>query len=165
MIVYKITNTVDGKQYVGVTIQPLQKRWRQHCRFDGSVLLNNAIKKYGPQMFQHEILEECETEEAMFSREMYWIQTLNTQKPYGYNICPGGNKPPSSTGLKRSAAHKEAIRQAQLGHSLSRERQEKMRLARTKTGVVGAKHTPETKQKMSLARKQYWANKKGNTCH
>lgn len=48
-IIYVVENTINGKKYVGQTVQPLKVRWQRHCRKEqsGCVALASAIAKYG----------------------------------------------------------------------------------------------------------------------
>lgn len=90
-IIYLLTNTVNGKQYVGQTSRGLEKRWIKHCQtaYRGSnQYLHRAIRKYEPKSFTQEILEETTVEFAN-DREIYWISKLNT-KEIGYNMTNGG---------------------------------------------------------------------------
>lgn len=93
--IYKITNQVNGKQYVGQSID-IFKRWYEHrykaeCKDDISYnsALHCAFRKYGIKSFLFEILEECEIKD-LDSREKYWIAKLKTLVPNGYNILVGG---------------------------------------------------------------------------
>jgi len=91
MIVYLVTNNVNGKQYVGQTIKTLNTRWQQHQLETSHVsCLRNAIKKYGTEAFSVEVLHVCETREEMSFVEMFYISLLNTKSPCGYNLTDGG---------------------------------------------------------------------------
>ena len=89
MFIYKITNRLDDKFYVGQTINPISYRFRKHCelalRGEG-YKLHAAVRKHGKENFYVELLEECETQEQLNERETHFINTLNPP----YNICPGG---------------------------------------------------------------------------
>lgn len=89
MVVYLVTNTVNNKKYVGQTQRILSERIREHRRSKTSVLYH-AIKKYGWKNFTVEILDECKTVDELNEREIYWIKTLNTKTPNGYNLTDGG---------------------------------------------------------------------------
>lgn len=96
-IIYKITNNINGKIYIGQTRMSEPQRWQQHIWYaynnpDGDcVLLCRAINKYGKENFSREILEEA-TDNFLNEREIYWIKTLNsTDRNVGYNIEIGGN--------------------------------------------------------------------------
>lgn len=88
-IIYKITNKVNGKSYIGQTRYTLEFRWKQHLHKKDNVYFHNAIHKYGKDNFQLEILEECDVE-LLDSREMYYINKYNTFKE-GYNLTIGGD--------------------------------------------------------------------------
>ena len=55
--IYQITNKVNNKIYIGQSID-IERRWNQHKYGKGSVVLMNAIKKYGLDNFEFKILEE-----------------------------------------------------------------------------------------------------------
>jgi group I intron endonuclease len=83
-IIYKTTNTKNGKIYIG-------KSSIDNPLYLGSgVILAQAIEKYGKQYFVREILEECDNS-VVDSREIYWISLLQaTDRNIGYNITKGG---------------------------------------------------------------------------
>ena len=89
--VYKITNTANGKIYIGKTEYSVGARWKTHV--DNAkrsrlkhLPLYRAIRKYGASVFKVEIVEETTN---TTEREMFWISQLNTYK-YGYNATRGG---------------------------------------------------------------------------
>ena len=88
-IIYKITNKVNGKSYIGQTRYSLEFRWRQHIHKKDNTYFHNAIKKYGVENFSIEILEECEVSK-LNEREIFYIAKLNTFKE-GYNLTIGGD--------------------------------------------------------------------------
>lgn len=84
MIIYKTTNLINGKFYVG-------KDERNKPDYLGSgVKLNRAIKKYGRENFIKEVIEVCSTKEELNEREKYWIKETKAQE-LGYNIADGGS--------------------------------------------------------------------------
>lgn len=111
MIVYKITNIVNGKVYVGQTIQTLRKRIIEHKNDskDAPYPLYRAMRKYGFDKFSFEGLCECQTQEELDSMEKFHIQAhLSANRKYGYNIQLGGRgqgKISDETRQKMSAAH------------------------------------------------------------
>jgi group I intron endonuclease len=83
MIIYKTTNLVNGKIYIG-------KDKNNNPSYLGSgKILKLAIKKYGKENFTKETIEECLTEEIWLLREKYWIKHFDSIKT-GYNIAEGG---------------------------------------------------------------------------
>lgn len=96
MIIYKITNKINGKIYIGQTVNTLNHRWNQHIRETFSIkkrtYFHNAIAKYGVDAFIVEVIEEVDTVEKMNEREVYWISFYQSNdKRYGYNIDAGGH--------------------------------------------------------------------------
>ena len=89
MIVYKITNLIDGKIYVGQTIRTLERRFKEHTEADS--LIGKAIRKFGIENFSSEILETCQTKKQLNEREIFWIEKLNCKTPNGYNVKDGGS--------------------------------------------------------------------------
>jgi len=84
MIIYKTTNLINGKFYVG-------KDERNKPDYLGSgINLNRAIKKYGIENFIKETIEVCSTKEELNEREKYWIKETKSQE-IGYNIAEGGS--------------------------------------------------------------------------
>ena len=106
--VYKITNMVNNKAYIGISVDILH-RWRTHCNtyrlsreFDKS--LYKAMRKYGITKFSFEIIELCE-EEQLHDREVYWINKFNTYYD-GYNETFGGDIGGFSNNGENHANHK-----------------------------------------------------------
>lgn len=95
--IYVIKNNINDKLYVGQSKNP-EDRFRSHCnnRYDDNCIVDSAIAKYGKEHFWYEILEH--DIENYNEREKYWIQELNTQVPFGYNIQLGGEEPPIMLG-------------------------------------------------------------------
>ena len=87
--IYKITNKVNGKSYIGQTRYTIEFRWRQHLHKKDNTYFHNAIKKYGVDNFIVEKLEECNIED-LNEREIYYIAKYNTFKD-GYNLTIGGD--------------------------------------------------------------------------
>ena len=91
--IYKITNTINGKYYIGQTIQNVKERFYQHCATKCSKAVSNmaihrAIKKYGKSNFTVEVIEEIDSAN-LNDRERYWIKYYNSYNN-GYNSTKGG---------------------------------------------------------------------------
>lgn len=95
-VIYLITNAITQKQYVGLTIQVLDRRWQYHIEqanrnhIKSKDSLHAAIREYGKDSFSIEIIDEGTTKYSLEEKERYWIEKLNTIVPKGYNISPGG---------------------------------------------------------------------------
>lgn len=92
--IYKITNQINGKLYIGKTNRTIQERFKEHCRDylkrgNEKRPLYSAMKKYGIRNFSIELIEECALNEAE-TREKYWIEFYGSFK-YGYNATLGGD--------------------------------------------------------------------------
>lgn len=157
MIVYKTTNLINNKIYVG-------KDSNDNPNYLGSGLyLKRAIKKYGKENFKKETLEVCDLSNIN-EREIYWISKLNSRNnDIGYNITSGGDglgsgKNHPSFGKSLSQDHKNKVSKSMKGRKFSLEH--KKHLSEKRKGIT---FSEETKRKMSLAklgRCGYWANKK-----
>jgi group I intron endonuclease len=113
--IYKITNTISNKKYVGCTIQDdVKKRWESHKRLakkdKGCTALKNAFKKYGIDKFKFEIIILCFNEDC-FKYEKEYIKKYNTLVPNGYNISEGGNGGGLFKGKQHRQETKEILRE------------------------------------------------------
>lgn len=85
MLIYKITNLINGKIYIGRTKKSnIDKYW------GSGKLIRLAIKKYGHDFFKKEIIEKCTSLEDTIIKEIYWIKEFNCITPNGYNLTSGG---------------------------------------------------------------------------
>lgn len=92
MIIYRITNMVNGKMYVGQTTRSLSQRWREHCsNSSGCTYLHNAITKYGKENFKVEQIDIALDQEELDYKERQYIMCYNTLVPNGYNLTDGGS--------------------------------------------------------------------------
>ncbi len=93
MIIYKVTNKIDGKMYVGQTVQTLKDRWKDHVRGDkgSESYLHRAVAKYGADNFIVETIDTASTLEGLNVLEIHYITALGTLAPNGYNLELGGN--------------------------------------------------------------------------
>ena len=86
--IYKITNKVNGKSYIGQTRNTVEFRWRQHYKAKDNKYFHRAIQKYGKENFEVTTLEKCDVEK-LNDREIYYINKYNTFGD-GYNLTKGG---------------------------------------------------------------------------
>ena len=85
MYIYKITNSINGRWYIGKT------NGRDPNYMGSGKLLKQAYAKYGQENFVKEILESCSSDEELNLREQHWIATTNAiSDPMSYNLAEGG---------------------------------------------------------------------------
>lgn len=116
--IYKITNLINNKVYVGQTVMTLKERWWGHCSNLYSkaqdMIIKRAIKKYGKENFRIELIEECPIEE-IDDREIYWIKEYDSYYN-GYNATIGGSNHSKMMKLYNQA--EEIIKLYETGFSL-----------------------------------------------
>lgn len=133
MKIYVITNLANGKQYVGQTSRPLEKRFDGHVKAPaGESAIHDAIAKYGVENFRQEELATAGDQAALDMLEKFFIDKLNTMAPNGYNLKGGGQNG---------------------GSQYSEESRQKMSSAK-----LGSTVPAETRAKMSESHKKFWAN-------
>jgi group I intron endonuclease len=189
-IVYKITNTINGMAYVGQTTKTLAQRWTEHIydsvgkrRRKYNSYLHLAIEKYGKENFTTEVLNVCVDKTSLDAVERFYINTLSTVRPDGYNISLGGTG--VMHGRKMSAEARAKISAGLIGHAGSKfkhtEEAKKKISESLKNNFrsLGRKHSEETKQKMreahlgrefsdehrqklSIAKIAYWEKKRNS---
>lgn len=98
MIIYKCTNKVNGKYYIGKTQRKLETRIAQHkseaksYRDKTLCAFHNALNKYGFENFEWEVIDTADTLEELNQKEIFWIDKLKSLTKFGlgYNINTGG---------------------------------------------------------------------------
>ena len=128
-IIYCYTNLINGKKYIGQTLNPAQ-RYKSHKSVafnpndpEYDSIIHRAFRKYGYENFKYEVLDEAETVEELNGLEIYYIAHYNTQIPNGYNVEPGGR----NASRPKSDETKEKLMQAHA--SLSEEEIITLRIA------------------------------------
>ena len=99
MLIYKITNNINNKCYIGQTIKTPEERWKEHKQHafgthanDVNKSLYKAMRKYGIENFSFEVLQNnIETYEQLDKAEIYWIDFYNSFVK-GYNETFGGQQ-------------------------------------------------------------------------
>lgn len=118
-LIYKVTNLINGKIYVGKTVNSLAYRRRSHeagsLRSDGFAF-SSAIIKYGKDSFNWQVIDTAVSIGCLNEKECRWIAYFKSHGPDGYNLTDGGE---GVLGLRHSKSSRERI-----GNSLrGRERQ------------------------------------------
>ncbi len=112
--IYKITNTVNNKVYIGQTKQDPDKRWNGHKGAinsgKGCPLLQKAFNKYGADKFKFEVLIIC-FDDARFEIEKQYIKKYNSFGKNGYNSNEGGEQGGNFKGKHHKPELIEKLRQ------------------------------------------------------
>jgi group I intron endonuclease len=179
--VYKATNKINGKSYVGCT-GDYTLRLYHHKRSalqlnEQNSMFYRALRKYGWDAFEWEIIcQSLDGEYTMNFLEPYFIEQYDTYKN-GYNMNKGGNGTllyPTGRKTIITEETKKKISETLMGHTHSEETRKKIGLS-----GIGRKHTdeakkkisagwkdkkrpPETIERMRQAKRNWWANKKFN---
>jgi group I intron endonuclease len=148
--IYKITNLINNKFYIGSAVSLLS---RYHTHKNSFVKnkhknqhLQNSINKYGIDNFKFEVIELCNKKELLI-KEQYYIDTLNPD----YNICLiAGN----SLGVKRSEEYKENQRKIQTGlKHIPHSEETKRKISESNKGRKNPKESIERQRQKLLGRK------------
>lgn len=126
--IYKITNLINGKIYIGQTKNTLERRLKEHIweakRWYNNVdkkfnsKLFSAIIKYGEENFIVEPIYELRNSENIDELERYYIRQLDAMnEEKGYNISEGGNKPPTRKNFHQSLEARQKMSDSQKGKS------------------------------------------------
>ena len=145
--IYQITNTVNGKTYIGAHSGAINDDY-----LGSGVLITSAIRKYGRSVFQKTILSEHSTPSEMFAAEARLVGDNFVAREDTYNLAPGGY------GFK--LGHKGNVgNQYALGHTWSLTNETKKKMSDSakchvgpRNNFYGKTHTPETRAKMSTKR-------------
>lgn len=127
--VYLITNTVNGKQYVGITCRGYRTRFLEHIHDSNynkdNQILHSAIRKYGPDKFIVELLESNIPDELADSKEKEYISKYKTYYAVGqgYNMTEGGG---GVVGYKHSEESKLKISESLKGIVFSQSRNDRI---------------------------------------
>jgi len=128
MVIYKITNLINGKIYVG------QDMANNPNYFGSGTRILTSIKKHGKENFIKEIIEICSSLEELDEREIFWIKELDsTNRSIGYNICEGGRSYRSMRGennprygIKLSEETKQKIREKRKNQKMSQKEKDRL---------------------------------------
>lgn len=138
--IYKTTNLVDGKIYIGQKKSP---KFLGKGYLGSGKVLKQAVSKYGEDNFKVELIEEIDCVEKMDEREIYWIAQYNaTNREIGYNRSKGGNVNRTMVGENNpfyGKHHSEETRKKMSEHN--------------SLYMLGKHHSEETKQKISDSNK------------
>jgi group I intron endonuclease len=171
-VIYKITNVVNGKIYIGQTSTSTSQRWREHVSDSRSpkrrFYLHAAILKYGVENFISEVLGSASTKQELDLLEKLWIAGLNTTNPQkGYNCTSGGGAcvhGPSSRALTAPGPTRETVAKivaATKGKKKPQQSEPMKKFWKTQREyMLAARQTPEAKLNRAEAQKKIWTPEK-----
>lgn len=150
-IVYKITNTLNGKVYIGITkFNDPNNRWKNGFGYKKNSLISKAIKKYGWETFTKEILHDNLSKETACNLEIVYIKKYKDLN-ISYNIANGGEGSESiSEETKEKLRQYKGEKSSMYGKKHTKESIEKIR-----KGSTGRFFSSITRQKISDANKRY----------
>lgn len=176
MIIYKITNTINSKIYIGQTIKKLSERIHGHLadvKRNRNTKIARAIRKYGFENFNFEVIDYALFQEQLNELEKKYIKLFNSNtNQFGYNLLSGGNqggKHSEETKLKISKKLKENSNKYWLGKSQSIESNKKR--TESMKGIScpqrGRKYSEEERKIISermkkIRSEKFWSKQKTN---
>ena len=157
--IYKYTNTINNKVYIGQTKLTLSDRAQSNGRnYRECRKFYNAIQKYGWDKFEGEILADGLTFDEANSLECFYIRLYRaTEDAYGYNIESGGHYSSANDETKRIISQKAKLRYRD----------------QTKNPMYGKSHSDESKRLMSEIKRgnlnpmfgKHWSDKQRLMCN
>jgi hypothetical protein len=112
MYIYKITNRVNGKVYIGQSIRPIEQRFQRHINDAVNNILDThfarAIRKYGKENFYIELVETCDNQTELNLREQYWIRKYDSINN-GYNETDATSKCGGNTYMSKTESEMKEI--------------------------------------------------------
>jgi group I intron endonuclease len=154
MLIYKITNDVNDKLYIGQTTKTLKERIDGHRNSmvsDVNTHLYNAMRKYGWDKFHFQIIAEVEDQDTLNELEAYYIAKYDTIRN-GYNMAPGG-----SINTMYSVIVKEKHDNIMRSEDVRKRISESMKQSYKDRGGPSKEH----KKHLSDSRKALYASEKG----
>lgn len=114
--IYKITNIVNGKVYIGQSVRPVDRRFQRHINDATNNILDThfarAIRKYGSDSFVIEVIDSADTQDELNIKEREWIHRYQSTNPsYGYNETDAIYKSGGNTYQSKSDEEMTAIGQ------------------------------------------------------
>lgn len=147
-IIYKITNKINGKVYIGQTIKSLTRRWQAHIADstrNSSYALHRAIRKYEPASFTVEQIDSASSYQKLCKKEVFWISFYKSLS-LGYNMTLGGE---GRYGAHVSIETRRKISESNKGKIVSEETKKRMSIAMT-----GVKHKASSKESIEKRARQ-----------
>jgi len=174
-IIYKATNIINNKCYIGQTIKSIDARISEHYKNvsrNNITYFYNAIRLYKEENFIWEIIDEASSKKELNEKEKEWVWLYKSNDAlYGYNMTEGGNGGATRIGRPHTIETKQKISQIHKGKKRSPLSEEtKQKISDSEKGRIpwnkGMEYSEEQKQKLchgpfSEERKANMKNKSG----
>ena len=154
MLIYKITNLINNKLYIGQTCKTLNERMLTHknSMISGvNTHLYNAMRRYGWENFKFEVVCKATSQEELDELEVYYIDYYDTYR-HGYNMTLGG-----STNPMVCKAVKEKHDNIMRSESVRNKIRDSVKQYFAENGGVSEK----TRKKLSDQKKSFYASESG----
>lgn len=124
-ILYEHRNKINGKRYIGITNNKTKRWYGKGKHYDGCPYFFAAIRKYGWDNFEHNVLIYDLTREEASRLEKHYIEMFKTcDKAFGYNLAEGGVNAPTMLGKHHSEETRQKIRESAVGRVISGEQRQ-----------------------------------------
>jgi len=166
MIIYKATNLLNGKSYIGQTIGPLKYRIREHLHDSKKpkFYFHKAINVYGSENFKWEVIDTTDSREKLNQLEVFYIGYYDTFGKNGYNLTTGGDSnytwnPPEGWSEKMSNVMLDYFKEnpkTKPSWSKGLTKETDKRIKRISSNLKGKKRKPftkKTRRRMTEAKK------------
>jgi len=152
MIIYKATNKITNKVYIGQTTHTLDKRIKNHIK-ESKIYSNRtfmlSINKYGVDNFMFETIDSANNLDELNDKEIYWIDFYNSVSPNGYNITGGGQGRKMKTTKELSKIISEGLKKSKKWQETKNSEEYIKKLKESFIGWnEGKKFTSEHKEKI-----------------
>jgi len=160
MIIYKVTNKINGKSYIGQTVRTLEVRKSGHLcdtfHRNSNFVIHRALRKHGKENFEWKVIDDTvKTIEELNEKEKHYIEKYDTfmDNGNGYNMTTGGEN------ALHSEKTCEKIRKALTGKERSKDHCKNISKNNARYWK-GKKRSEETCKKMRKNSARYWKGKK-----
>jgi len=172
--IYKVTNTINGKVYIGKTVKTLEDRWSRHLKKADALkrarevnphkkiygtYINNAINKHGSNAFVINQEDVAYSRAELNEKEKYWVNEYESMNPSkGYNMTEGGEggKPSPEAIERMTEANQEIARNPQalerMSESISEKWQDQKYQENVSKGVTGKWQEPKYRERQLKSR-------------
>ena len=152
MIIYKSTNKITGKIYIGQTTHTLDKRIKGHIK-ESKIESNRpfmlSINKYGEDNFTFETIDSANNLDELNDKEVYWINFYDSVSPNGYNVTGGGQGKKMKTTKELSRIISEGLKNSEKWQETKNNEEYKIKMEKSFIGWFRCKKfSQEHKEKI-----------------